>query len=160
MALLSRRRLQLGDQSDYERAIEATLTKLLRKSDKQWLRLVEPNGTFIRLFYADHCYVVEESFLVYYEVGVPWYATDRVLSEQLVLRLRPGADFDCVPRFLEQEALRHGCRLVIAGTAFAVSDGALTRMYGRRGFRPEATTLVKETDPDGWYLRRGQQGST
>jgi hypothetical protein len=96
------------------------------------------------IYSFEHAYIVQDAYLVMFVLGVPWYSTDLVLSEQLVLALRPSKDFSVVPRFLEQAGREAGARLAEAGTALAKSDRALASLYERSGFTVEAFALTKE----------------
>lgn len=95
---------------------------------------------------SENAWLVDESYLVVFSVVTPWYAPLEILDirEELVLKLKPEADFSCVPAFLEQRRETEGASLVAVGTSLAKSDSALAAKYEQHGFRTEAYLLIKE----------------
>lgn len=97
------------------------------------------------LYGLEHCYIVDERYLIAYEIGAPWYQDDvYFLNELLVLALIGGGDFRSVTSFLEGRAREAGCVDAIAGTALAPSDAALASLYEKHGFMRGAISLSKE----------------
>lgn len=91
--------------------------------------------------------VVEDTYLLLYHFGTPWYSKDVMLEEQLVLKIHEGGGrFSDIPRALEGLAKHHGAVGVFTGTALASSNRALSRLYQREGFTPEAVALYKPTE--------------
>lgn len=126
-------------------AVVSTLGKIRRKSDKAWIKRIDCESVLDTLFDPDcTAYIVDETYLVYYEVGSAWYGPTTMLEEKLVLSLRPGSSFSVVTDFLEERARLHGAELIVVGTALAPSDAALARCYTRQGFKQEVITLIKE----------------
>lgn len=82
-------------------------------------------------------------YLVCFSVGRPWYSKDAIVSEELVLNLYGGMNFDAVTEFLEIEAEAHGAAYVSTGTALATHPRALIRLYERRGYVQQSTELLK-----------------
>jgi hypothetical protein len=96
---------------------------------------------------SENAWIVDDTYLVVYDVVTPWYAPKEIkdLREVLVLRLRPGSDFSRVPEFLAQRTAAEGASLAAVGTALARSDDALAVKYEQSGFRREAILLTRET---------------
>lgn len=137
------------DYADIVIAAEDHLAKALKRTGKVWVQRVRLDKVLDALFDPDNLvFIVDETFLVYYETGQPWYSDTDVLEEKLVLNLRPGASFSAVTDFLEERARLHQAELIGVGTALAASDAALVRCYTRNGFKQEAITLIKEVTPD------------
>lgn len=107
-------------------------------------KLVCPDTAFEHLvFNADNVWLVD-GYLVYFEVGTPWYSTQQILSELLIVRVGPGGTLRGVAQFLREQARAAGAALVAVGTTFSRSDRALARLYQAEGFTPEAITLTME----------------
>lgn len=139
-------------------AAEDYLAKSLKRSGKVWVGKVQVPRVLEALLDPDNfVFIVDEAFLVYYEVGQPWYSDTDVLEEKLVLNLRTGTPFSSVTDFLEERARLHQAELIGVGTALAASDAALVRCYARQGYRQEAITLIKEVTPNVQLPLRSQQ---
>lgn len=130
-------------------AVHKQVAKTKARSKKRWTHYISADSVLEEIFSTENAYIVGETFLVLYNVGVPWYAPEDVkfLEEKLVLNLGGAADFSVVPAFLEQRAEAEGAYLVGVGTALAISDRSLCRVYSRYGFHPEVVTLIKEIEP-------------
>lgn len=88
--------------------------------------------------------IVEETYLLVYDVGAPWYSKDIILAEMLVLKVyEGGARFHHLAEALEQLARENEATAITVGTALAQSDAALSRLYKRHGFQIEAYSLYK-----------------
>lgn len=136
------------DYGDIYVAAEDHLAKAQKRTGKVWVQRVRLDKVLDVLLDPDnYVFIVDETFLVFYEVGQPWYADTDVLEEKLVLNLRQGAKFSAVTDFLEERARLHQAELIGVGTALAASDAALVRCYTREGYRQEAITLIKEVTP-------------
>lgn len=76
----------------------------------------------------------------------PWYGTDRVLQEELVLRLpgQPDGEYAIrrVLNFLELLAALRGVDKLLVGNSY--TDSVLTRIYERRGFSRCSDILYKD----------------
>ncbi|APL99492.1 hypothetical protein FDH29_gp34 [Aquamicrobium phage P14] len=113
---------------------------------------VDPDTVVHFLINHKDVYIVEECYVVAFDVEVPWYGKTEVLNELAVIRLVQG-DFQCVPIFLKHMAQQRGCNFVLSGTALSVSDRALARMYGRQGFEQQALQLgvsISQEIHNGW----------
>lgn len=121
-----------------------TFAKIKERATKEWIEQVDLSVVLAYIFNPEHhVYIVEDSYLIAYEVGSAWYSNEEVLMEQLVLSLRPGKPFSVVTDFLEEQAMRHEVSLITVGTALAPSDAALVRLYSRAGYKQEAIALIK-----------------
>lgn len=92
---------------------------------------------------AAECWFVD-GYMVVFQAGRPWYSTETILNELLVVRVGPGGTLRGVVQFLRQQAREAGASLLAVGTAFAPSDRALSRLYQSEGFKPEGITLTME----------------
>lgn len=75
----------------------------------------------------------------------PWYGRDKVLSEELVLRLpdQPTYNLRPIPYFIEALAKVRGCNIVLAGNSY--TSNKLSRIYQSRnhGFKPCSEIFYK-----------------
>lgn len=124
-------------------AITTYLAKIKDRSSKEWVQLIDFDAVVDYLGTADNVYIVDEKFLVMYEVGIPWHTKTTWLNEKIVIAIEPGGDFQSVTDFLELKAEEAGAELVVVGTALAISDRALARVYERLGYKPSIITLTK-----------------
>lgn len=123
------------------------MTDRLKRTDRKAIyRYMDPKVATRALYDMDNVYIVDEAYLVAYELETPWYCPEGtiMLHERLVLRLAVSGDFTVIPAFLERKAAEAGAVLAVAGTALAKSDEALASLYHRAGFSTQALTLVKE----------------
>jgi hypothetical protein len=123
------------------------MVERLRPTERKAIyRYMDPKVATDALYDMEHVFIVEESYLVAYELETPWYCPEgtMMLAERLVHRLAVSGDFTVIPEFLSRKAAEAGAVLAVAGTALAKSDSALASLYHRAGFRTEALTLVKE----------------
>ena len=88
--------------------------------------------------------VLDDSYLLIYNVGSPWYSTSSVLSEEMVLRLRPGSHFSVVTDYLDDLAEHYDCDLILVGGALSRSSRAITRLYQRQGFTVEGVPQLSK----------------
>lgn len=129
------------------------MTNHLRKmrswpGHKTWFNFIDIDTCLASIYESDNAYIVDDAFLVVFDVITPWYAKDvTFLEEVIILRLVPGGDFKNVASFLERKREEAGAKLVCVGTALARTDAALASVYHKLGFRTETVVLVK--DPDG-----------
>lgn len=78
--------------------------------------------------------IVDEAYLIVYDIGCTWYSDRLFLQEQMVLRLGPGSSFAAVCLTLEELRKQYGCEDILVGGALAFSHRGLTRLYQREGF--------------------------
>jgi hypothetical protein len=140
----SARKIGPADFGLIQSALTSLVSGLRDNRSKAIFQILDVPAAMRSLRDFDHAYIVEDAFLVVYELTVPWYSDALLLQELLILRLLPGPDFAIVPEFLVQAAQTAGARLVVAGTALATSDRALSRLYRSSGFSEAALTLTKE----------------
>lgn len=88
--------------------------------------------------------IVDETYLVCYQINDVWYSKKRVLNECLVMKIHKNkSDFGYVVQALEQIAKDHQCDGILVGTAFSANDTLLARKYEGYGFRVEEMNLYK-----------------
>lgn len=142
---LERKRLEFLDWTE----LYARLVKLSSNGNPKSAALIaDPDKAICSIIDQDregsgHAAMVGGIF-VFFAVGTPWYSRTPLLSELLVVRVRPGGTLKDVARSLEREAAAAGASRVVIGTAFATNDRALSRIWQRLGYREEAITLSKE----------------
>lgn len=137
------------DRTDYFlvlRVLTDMVERLRRTGRKAMYQYMDAKVAINALYDMDHVYIVDDAYLVAYELSTPWYCPADIimLEELLVLRLVASGDFTVIPAFLSRKAVEAGAVLASAGTALAKSDKALASFYHRAGYRTEALTLVKE----------------
>lgn len=88
--------------------------------------------------------IVDEAYLVCYSLGMPWFTTELILKEEMILRIGDGSNFSAVTDLLDDLAAISGANTIIVGGAFARAPVALIRMYSRAGYALEdKPVLVK-----------------
>lgn len=78
--------------------------------------------------------IVDNAFLVVYDIGEPWYVQKTVLRELMVLRIGEGSSFNAVCDLLDDIAEFYECTDILVGTALAKYPRALVRKYQARGY--------------------------
>ena len=81
--------------------------------------------------------ILDDTYLLVYSVGSPWYSRETVVSEDMVLRLSPGSHFSVVTDFLDDLANEHDASVILTGGALSRSSRAITRLYERAGYTLE-----------------------
>lgn len=88
--------------------------------------------------------IVDEAYLIVYDVCEPWYSEEVILVELMILRIGEGSSFDAVVDMMDDLAEEYNTTCTHVGSAFARSPRALSRLYSRRGFIPEnRPSLIK-----------------
>lgn len=88
--------------------------------------------------------IVNETYLICYTVNEVWYSGDKLLSENLVLRLnKTKHGFDKVVEALEIIAKVNGCVGICCGTAFYYNNKELADKYCEHGFEVSGFELYK-----------------
>lgn len=129
-------------------AIRTYADSIGHRINKVWFKSVDTQHVLSLILTGGvNAAIVNDSYLVLYEAGAPWYnPTVTVVEELMVLSLQDGsptASLKDVTDFLEGQGRIHKATLVVVGTALAHRDEALIRMYGRLGFNRESTMLIK-----------------
>jgi hypothetical protein len=78
--------------------------------------------------------ILDEAYLVVYQVGSPWYSDRVFLQENLVLRIGKGSAFAYVCDLLDDLAEQHNANDILVGGALSKYPRALTRLYKSRGY--------------------------
>lgn len=89
---------------------------------------------------AGKAYIVE-GYLVMTDVLTPWYSTDKVLQEWLVLKLYKQGSIDSVPVALLAIAKELGCKSVISADSSPVN--IVGRAYEKAGYTPLTRSFTK-----------------
>jgi len=126
------------------KAVFDTGSAVLSLNGKVCHKLLNPEATYEYLSGLDTVFIVGP-YLVAYAIHTPWYSTDEVLCDLIVMRITndPGKLSD-VTDFLEAEARRENVSWVAVGTLLSPNDALLRRGYERCGYEVAATQLVKE----------------
>lgn len=130
--------------------IKHVLTKhhkrLLRSNAKAWYKYIDLDACMKYFYECENAYVVDDAYMVIYEIVQPFYMKDghTMLQEVIVLRLVGGSDFSAVPAFLERKRVEAGALLSAVGTALARNDAALASLYQSFGYKTETHLLIKE----------------
>lgn len=85
--------------------------------------------------------IVVSGCLLMFSIITPWYGNERVLQEELILSLRPGANPRAAVRKLQALEKEHGCAYTLAGNL--LQDPRLTRLYEREGFSKLSDQLIR-----------------
>ena len=147
MVLQLARKITKEDYFLIKAAMELHLAKMLKWPDhKAWFKFIDTDVCLKRIYESNYAFIVNDAFLVVYDITTPWYANNAVsyLEETIILRLVPGGDFANVVAFLERAREEAGAVLVCTGTALARTDAALASVYHKKGFKTETIILVKE----------------
>lgn len=146
MAIPSERKLARTDYFMVQRLLTDMVKRLRAKGRKAIYEYMDADTALKHLYTMEHVYIVDEAYLIAYDLCTPWYVPEDLifLEEVLVMRLAVSGDFTVVPSFIERKAREAGAVLAVAGTALATSDDALASLYHRAGFSTQALTLIKE----------------
>lgn len=88
--------------------------------------------------------VLDEAFVLVYNVGSPWYSDRVFLQECMVLRIGQGSSFSAVCDLLDDLADEHNANDILVGSALAKHPEALSRMYQRHGYKElHSPSLIK-----------------
>lgn len=89
--------------------------------------------------------MLDDQYLVAYEVGAPWYSRQKLIGELLLMRFDVGnTKLADVVMLLEDLMYQEDAVGIVVGGAFARHPRALARMYKQLGFVEEdSPTLVK-----------------
>lgn len=120
------------------------VTEAINRPTKAIHKIVDHCAAYTSLRHGGYEVWLVDGYLVVFALGTPWYSTSPVISELLIVRVRPGGTLTGVAQFLKDQARSARAAIVAVGTAFARSDRALTRLYQSEGFQPEGTTLTWE----------------
>lgn len=88
--------------------------------------------------------VINESYLLVYDICDVWHSPRKALNELLCLRLyKTEATFDVVIRTMEQLARENDCFLITVATALHHTNDELAKRYEAMGFKREEVRLYK-----------------
>jgi len=140
------RLIQIRDREPIRKAVYDTVARV--GNQKQWFRTIDPEAVLRTIYSGEYyVYIVEDTYLVMADCGSAWFADegDKTLAEMLVLKVYPQGPgkFSDIPRALTALARAVGARAICVGTALAVNNRALARLYTREGFEASAVELYK-----------------
>ncbi|WNV48166.1 hypothetical protein Ql52_gp030 [Caulobacter phage Quill_5.2] len=155
----SARKLRDSDYWLVRQVVDERREYLQNSKRKSWYKYLDTDACMSFIYACENAYVVDDAFLVVYEITNPAYAQKHILfvEEVMVLRLVPGSSFDAVTAFFDEVRERVGAVGIFAGTALAKSDRALARLYSRAGYRTETFIMTKEAP--GGFIEQGGEGS-
>lgn len=142
--MLQARKLRPSDYDLIRSTLQALIIKTEIRGRKAIHRRLDLASSLSHLFSIDTAFIVGDAYLVAYDVGIPWYSTEIVVSEKLVMSLVRNADFVGVPEFFEQVRKEAGASWIQVGTALALHDRALASLYEASGYRVEGLILTKD----------------
>jgi len=92
--------------------------------------------------------ILDDTILIVFGVGKPWYADRVMLQEYMVLRLRDGTTFSEYCDALEYLASTVGAETIVVGSQLAHAPKALVRKYVANGFMDTGSpTLIRRRQP-------------
>lgn len=125
-------------------ACNSYLRDIKARSKKAWVKGIDLWKVLAAIKDAKgDVWIVDETYLVWFEAGVPWHSNAVWINEKLMLALKPGGNFQSVIDFLLDAKEAHGAELVVVGTALALSDRALAKIFEKAGFTQAIITLTK-----------------
>lgn len=142
-------RARLVNEEDYSlifKAVNSATEELVEAGTKPLANTMDPEVAVDFLIYSNtHSYILDETFLVAYTIGEPWFSKDKFLGELMVIRVAglTGSLKD-VKSFLQSEAERHSCKWIAVGTLLSPREEALSALYTRSGYSKSLIQLVKE----------------
>lgn len=101
---------------------------------KRWLKDVDIPTVMSVLTTNPDVAIINEQFIVYAAAAIPWYGTEPIVAEHIVLRIRKGDDdLGCVVSALRGMAFAVKAKRIVVGTALSPRDLTLARVYQRKG---------------------------
>ena len=80
-------------------------------------------------------------YLIIVSVSTPWYSNERMLVEQLVVKIAKGGTADDIPVVLDLLAAKLGCTKIV--TSDSSPSGNVAAACSRAGYLPFSPTLYK-----------------
>lgn len=126
----------------------AALIKMREHSPAQQMRGITDIGAEMGLRHLIHTgqAVIEDGYLILYDVGGDWYCLpeQRYLIEILILKVYPTTQpVEVAIKALEELARQHGCWRISVGDT---QVGYMARKYQAEGYTVLGTQLMKELD--------------
>ena len=135
--------------------IREQLPKLIRRVAlaTEFKTGVAPNHDSIKRSIDLACQGHEDNFvlvtagpcLVGYNIGQPWWGDMAALSEEFVVRYKPGNFADTI-KDLEQHALALGCTTLVISSLAMVRQESYGNYLKRKGFREVSREYMKGID--------------
>lgn len=133
------------------KAIYAAVLSRSERDGKDWNNRVNANDALeviVSLMFNEgppglEAVVLNDSHLLLFSVGNPWWSKTPWLIEQFYIRLARGPS-DKALAALDELAADRKCTSIVFGTSMAAKDAALARLLGRAGYTPQSQQLIKE----------------
>lgn len=143
-AMASRcRDLTEADKTAVGEAIKKAFLKA--KGSKTWLSRfsVDDKDRTVNCIYNNiSSVVIDDTYLLCYDVIEPWYCEDKLLLECLVMRLnKNNKTFDVVLEALDWLAEINECVGIVSSTALSPDDKILKKLY--KGYQVTATEMYR-----------------
>lgn len=87
--------------------------------------------------------VLNDSHVLLFSVGNPWWSKTPWLVEQFYIRLARGPSSIALAD-VDQLARDRNCTSIVFGTSLSADDEALSRLLARAGYQPQSRQLIKE----------------
>jgi len=78
--------------------------------------------------------ILDDTYLVCYQVGSPWYSTKVFLTEQLVLKIGTGSNFSSVCDLLDDMQEFFGTDEIVVGGGLSSRPDLLAAKYEENGY--------------------------
>lgn len=117
-------------------AIGEALAELYEYSKQyDWAVKVNYDLAFVNVMDAIHlgCGYVADGYLIMVDTVTPWYTSNPVLQEWLVIKIEDGGHISAVPLAVKQIAIERGCSLAITADSSPVS--IVASAYTDAGFK-------------------------
>lgn len=130
---------RVADGSDIKAALDA-LIEMKTRSPAAQMKYTDPMTAW-RYMVSAKTRVVDGYFILF-DVGSPWYSSDKFLIEDLIIRIYPtDKPVEVAIDALSELALYYGCKAVVAGDT---QIGYMRPKYEAQGFVVLGTQLMKE----------------
>lgn len=119
---------------------------IARAPDKEVCRNVDPENVIDRILNQHvHSVILDDQYLLVYDVGSMWHTPRVMLQELMLLRIKHGnSSMKDVVDLLDDLAVISHADTILVGGALAAKPKALARLYQRYGFfDTETPTLCK-----------------
>lgn len=114
---------------------------------KNWLTNLsyEDVDIFLDKFDSFQSLIINETYLVIYDVGELWWSDKKVLAENMILRIYNGqAKFSDIMKTLDVLAEINNCGYIDVGTALNKDMDRLNQKFIEHGYEPVQYNLIKK----------------
>lgn len=136
------------EQEVISKELDNSISKFIKKHKQKGLNSKTPED--IKEYILKELIVVhiDESYLLGLSLCEPWFAHDKILCEEFLIRTGGKAKLDSVMNVLNEVARRHGANKTAVGTLAAtdtISHSSLSKLYEGYGFVVQEHTLWRDT---------------